>query len=167
MFTRCTTIVSFADAKQSTKAIAIKSPTPDTGNLLGLPLDSDLDAVREKYRRERDKRLRTDGSSQYRKLTSDATYSDVDPYVDPGFTRAPIEEEKEVVIIGGGFGGTWYWNRYPGVQCDVESYVYMPLLEELGTIPTEKYAHGRRSSRTPRRSAVTTTSTRAPHFRRT
>src|SRR5258705_489374 len=39
-------------------------------------------------------------------------------------------------------GGTWYWNRYPGIACDVESYVYMPLLEELGYVPTEKYAKG-------------------------
>ena len=144
----------------------MKSSKPDVGTLLNL--DSDLDVVREKYRRERDKRLRTDGSSQYREMMSEATHNDFDPYVEPDFSRAPIEEETEVVIIGGGFGGllmgvrlrevgiedfriveaagdfggTWYWNRYPGVQCDVESYVYMPLLEELGTIPTEKYAHG-------------------------
>ena len=38
-------------------------------------------------------------------------------------------------------GGTWTWNRYPGAMCDVESYVYMPLCEELGYVPTEKYAH--------------------------
>ena len=139
---------------------------PDVKNLL--EVDPDLEAVREKYRRERDKRLRSDGSSQYREMASDAMETAVDPFVDPGFTRAPIEEEIEVVIIGGGFGGllmgvrlreagiedfrivdaagdfggTWYWNRYPGVQCDVESYVYMPLLEEVGTVPTEKYAHG-------------------------
>jgi len=144
----------------------MKPSKPDAKNFLDL--DSDLDAVREKYKQERDKRMRTDGAAQYRELTTEATLNDVDPYVEPGFTRAPIEEETEVVIIGGGFGGllmsarlreggiedfriieaagdfggTWYWNRYPGVQCDVESYVYMPLLEELGTIPTEKYAHG-------------------------
>ena len=144
----------------------MKPSKPDAKNFL--ELDSDLDAVREKYKQERDKRMRTDGAAQYRELTTEATLNDVDPYVEPGFTRAPIEEETEVVIIGGGFGGllmsarlreggiedfriieaagdfggTWYWNRYPGVQCDVESYVYMPLLEELGTIPTEKYAHG-------------------------
>ena len=51
-------------------------------------------------------------------------------------------EDFRIFEAGGDFGGTWYWNRYPGVQCDVESYVYMPLLEEVGTIPTEKYAHG-------------------------
>jgi cation diffusion facilitator CzcD-associated flavoprotein CzcO len=142
--------------------------SPEAQPEILLESDADLDAVRAKYRRERDKRLRTDGSSQFRELMSEGTHNDIDPYVEPGFTRAAIEEEKEVVIIGGGFGGllmgvrlrevgiedfriveaagdfggTWYWNRYPGVQCDVESYVYMPLLEELGTIPTEKYAHG-------------------------
>ncbi|KAL0940033.1 flavin-binding monooxygenase-like family protein [Colletotrichum truncatum] len=41
-----------------------------------------------------------------------------------------------------GFGGTWYWNRYPGIQCDVESYIYMPLLEDTGYIPTLKYSFG-------------------------
>ena len=42
----------------------------------------------------------------------------------------------------GGFGGTWYWNRYPGLMCDVESYIYMPLLEETGYVPKHKYAYG-------------------------
>src|SRR4029079_15999170 len=90
-----------------------------------------------------------------------------DPYVEPGFTREPIDEELDVVVIGGGFGGlltgarlreagvddfrivekggdfgaTWYWNRYPGAMCDVESYIYLPLLEELGYVPQEKYNH--------------------------
>jgi cyclohexanone monooxygenase len=91
---------------------------------------------------------------------------DLDPYVEPGFTRPALQEELEVLIVGGGFGGllaaarlqkvgitniriiekagnfggTWYWNRYPGAQCDVESYVYLPLLEETGYIPKEKYS---------------------------
>ena len=130
--------------------------------------DSDLVAIREKYERERQKRLRADGSSQFRELMREGSHNDVDPYAPPGFQREPLEQETDVVIVGGGFGGllmgvrlreagitdfriveaggdfggTWYWNRYPGVQCDVESYIYMPLLEELGTIPTEKYAHG-------------------------
>ena len=42
----------------------------------------------------------------------------------------------------GGFGGTWYWNRYPGLMCDVESYIYMPMLEEMGYVPTTRYAFG-------------------------
>ncbi|KAE8371976.1 FAD/NAD(P)-binding domain-containing protein [Aspergillus bertholletiae] len=47
-----------------------------------------------------------------------------------------------MVDEAGGFGGTWYWNRYPGVRCDVESYIYMPLLEETEYMPREKYASG-------------------------
>lgn len=43
---------------------------------------------------------------------------------------------------GGGFGGTWYWNRYPGVHCDIESHVYLPLLDETGYVPEWKYAPG-------------------------
>ncbi|WYZ45035.1 hypothetical protein EsH8_VIII_000351 [Colletotrichum jinshuiense] len=46
------------------------------------------------------------------------------------------------VDTAGGFGGTWYWNRYPGVMCDVEGYIYMPLLEETGYVPKLKYSHG-------------------------
>ncbi|MEY4361485.1 MAG: hypothetical protein RL391_791, partial [Actinomycetota bacterium] len=98
-------------------------------------------------------------------LTGDYEEFDRDPYVEPGFTRAAVREEVDVVIVGGGFGGmiaayrlttlgitnfrivekggdfggTWYWNRYPGAACDVESYVYLPLLEETGYMPTEKY----------------------------
>jgi cyclohexanone monooxygenase len=51
-------------------------------------------------------------------------------------------DDVRIVEKGGDFGGTWYWNRYPGAQCDVESYIYLPLLEETGYVPTEKYAHG-------------------------
>jgi cyclohexanone monooxygenase len=129
-------------------------------------LGFDPDALKAKYREERDKRLRADGSAQYVEIAGDfARYLD-DPYVQPGFARAPLTDEVEVVVIGGGFGGllaaarlreagvddiriiekggdfggTWYWNRYPGAACDVESYVYLPLLEEVGYIPKEKYS---------------------------
>jgi cyclohexanone monooxygenase len=131
-------------------------------------LGFDPAALREKYRRERDKRLRADGNDQYREVEGDLARFVADPYVEPGFTREPLCDGVEVVIVGGGFGGllagarlreagvadiriiekggdfggTWYWNRYPGAQCDIESYIYMPLLEELGYIPTEKYSHG-------------------------
>ncbi|KAJ5890097.1 hypothetical protein N7504_010907 [Penicillium tannophilum] len=47
-----------------------------------------------------------------------------------------------IVDFAAGFGGTWYWNRYPGLCCDVESYIYMPLLEETGYVPTQKYVSG-------------------------
>jgi cyclohexanone monooxygenase len=131
-------------------------------------LDFDPDALREKYRQERDKRLRADGEAQYVEVSAAfARYAEEDPYADPNFTREPLTDEVEVAIIGGGFsgllaaarlreagvadfriieagadfGGTWYWNRYPGAQCDIESYCYLPLLEELGYIPKEKYSY--------------------------
>jgi len=129
-------------------------------------LGFDPDALRAKYRSERDKRLRDDGNEQYVEVAGEFARYREDPYVAPGFTRAPIAEDVTVAVIGGGFGGllagarlreagvqdlriiekggdfggTWYWNRYPGAMCDVESYVYLPLLEELGAVPTEKYA---------------------------
>ncbi len=126
----------------------------------------DPDAMREKYRIEREKRLRDDGNEQYLEVVGDfARYVD-DPYVERGFKRQALAEDVDVVLIGGGFGGlqagarlreagvrnirviekggdfggTWYWNRYPGAQCDVESYIYLPLLEELDYIPSQKYA---------------------------
>lgn len=128
----------------------------------------DLDAIRARYREERDQRLRPDGNDQYRELTGELSGFLADPDPDPDFSRAPLHDDVDVVIVGGGFsgllagarlreaglgririvesgadvGGTWYWNRYPGVQCDIESYIYLPLLEEIGYLPTEKYAHG-------------------------
>jgi cation diffusion facilitator CzcD-associated flavoprotein CzcO len=128
----------------------------------------DVDALRQKYAFERDRRLRPDGIGQYVEIAGRFADFAKDPWSDPHFTRAPLSDEVDVAIVGAGFGGlligarlrelgvqrirlidkaadvggTWYWNRYPGIACDVESYVYMPLLEELGYIPTEKYAKG-------------------------
>jgi cation diffusion facilitator CzcD-associated flavoprotein CzcO len=131
-------------------------------------VEFDVDVLRKKYALERDRRLRPDGIAQYVEIAGPfARFAD-DPWCDPGFTRAPLTDEVDVAIIGAGFGGlltgarlrelgvqdirlidkaadvggTWYWNRYPGIACDVESYVYMPLLEELCYVPTEKYAKG-------------------------
>jgi cyclohexanone monooxygenase len=131
-------------------------------------LDFDPDALRDKYRQERDKRLRPDGEAQYLEVAGAfARFAEEDPYADPAFTRAPLTDEIEIAVIGGGFsgllagarlreaglddfrvieaggdfGGTWYWNRYPGAQCDIESYCYLPLLEELGYVPKEKYSY--------------------------
>lgn len=56
-----------------------------------------------------------------------------------GFKR----EDIRITDSADGFGGTWYWNRYPGLKCDIESYIYMPLLEETNYMPTEKYCSGR------------------------
>jgi len=125
-------------------------------------------ALRRKYREERDKRLREDGNDQYIEVKGEFSHFLDDPYAEPGFERAPLHDEVEVLVIGGGFGGllagarlrqagvenlrivdpasdfggTWYWNRYPGIACDIESYTYLPLLEEVGYMPKEKYSFG-------------------------
>jgi cyclohexanone monooxygenase len=127
-------------------------------------LGFDPDALKKKYLAERDKRLRRDGNQQYQEMKGNFAHYLEDPYVAP-VARAPKTDEVEVVVIGGGFGGllagarlrkagiqdvrmiekggdyggTWYWNRYPGAACDIESYVYLPLLEEVGYMPVEKY----------------------------
>ncbi|MGW0483430.1 flavin-containing monooxygenase [Nonomuraea sp. NPDC003214] len=126
----------------------------------------DKEAIRRRYLEERDKRLRPDGNDQYLRLTGQLSHYLDDPYT-PMTAREPRRDHVTVAFIGGGFaglvtgarlkeagvddvrivekggdfGGTWYWNRYPGAQCDTASYVYMPLLEETGHVPTEKYAH--------------------------
>jgi cyclohexanone monooxygenase len=127
---------------------------------------TDLDAVHAKYLAERDKRLRPDGNEQYVEPTGQFAHYLGDPYVEV-VEREPLFDEVEVVFIGGGFsglvtgaklkqagiddvriiekagdfGGTWYWNRYPGAMCDTAAFIYMPLLEETGHMPTEKYTH--------------------------
>ena len=129
-------------------------------------LGFDPAALRAKYLAERDKRLRAEGNEQYQEIKGQFAHYLEDPYVPAGFTREPLTDEVEVVVIGGGFGGllagarlreagvqdirliekggdfggTWYWNRYPGAACDIESYVYLPLLEEIGYLPVEKYS---------------------------
>jgi cyclohexanone monooxygenase len=138
----------------------------DKAFVANLKLDFDPDALREKYKQERDRRIRDDGNAQYVEVTGKFRHFTDDPYVEPGSTRAPLTDEVNVVVIGGGFGGllagarfqevgindvriiesggdfggTWYWNRYPGAQCDIESYCYLPLVEELGYMPKEKYS---------------------------
>ncbi len=132
------------------------------------PLDFDADTLRAKYAAERARRLRPDGINQYLEISGAFARFGEDPWANPDFSRDPIIDTVDVAVIGAGFGGlligarckqlgvddvrlidkaadvggTWYWNRYPGIACDVESYVYMPLLEELGYVPTEKYAKG-------------------------
>ncbi|WP_307789272.1 flavin-containing monooxygenase [Mycolicibacterium baixiangningiae] len=132
------------------------------------PDDFDIDALRERYAQERAKRLRPEGSKQYVELTDEfAGYYESDPYT-PVQPRNPITEDIDVAVLGGGFGGllsaahlkkagvddvriielggdfggVWYWNRYPGIQCDNESYCYIPLLEELDFMPSKKFADG-------------------------
>ncbi|MGB8365792.1 MAG: flavin-containing monooxygenase [Rhizomicrobium sp.] len=135
--------------------------TPPAGEI-------DIPALREKYRLERDKRIRPEGQKQYfRPMGEVAENYAADPHkaVEP---RAPISEDIDVIILGAGwggimaayyltkagvsnfrnvdtagdFGGVWYWNRYPGIQCDNESYCYLPLLEEMGFLPSKKFADG-------------------------
>ena len=126
----------------------------------------DLEAVRARYAQERDKRLRPDGIEQYLELTGQLGHYLDDPYTERvereprrdhvtfafiggGFaglvTAARLKDagvdDVRIVEKGGGFGGTWYWNRYPGAQCDTAAMIYMPLLEETGYMPTELYAH--------------------------
>ncbi|MGW0585511.1 monooxygenase, partial [Streptomyces sp. NPDC002920] len=117
-----------------------KPPAPTTPVPDGLGFDPD--ALRAKYRAERDRRIRPDGNRQYRRLGGEPSRYAQGPYAEPGFTREPLHDRVEVAVVGGGFGSTWYWNRYPGVQCDIESYVYLPLLEEVGHIPEWRYAPG-------------------------
>ena len=126
----------------------------------------DKDAIRARYRAERDKRLRSDGNEQYVRIAGVFDHYLDDPYT-PVTPRAPKTDHVTFAFVGGGFaglvtgarlkeagiedvriiekggdfGGTWYWNRYPGAQCDTASMIYMPLLEETGHMPSEKYAH--------------------------
>jgi cyclohexanone monooxygenase len=141
---------------------------PSQNNPESADLGFDADMLRDKYREERDRRLRGDGNDQYLEIKGGFAHFLDDPYVEPGFEREPLTDEVEVVLIGGGFGGllagarlreagvedirmidaasdfggTWYWNRYPGVACDIESYIYLPLLEETGYMPKQKYVTG-------------------------
>ena len=127
----------------------------------------DLKVIRERYRIEREKRLRPDGIDQFIEMKDKYAHFLDDPYAEV-VPREPLTDEVTVALIGAGLtglvvgarlvqagvtnvrlidkagdvGGTWYWNRYPGARCDIESYIYMPMLEESGYIPTEKYACG-------------------------
>lgn len=127
----------------------------------------DKDAIRKRYAVEREKRLRADGISQYQRLTDHFRELATDPWT-PVKERPPVTDHVQFTFIGGGFsgictgvhlkklgiddvriidaaggfGGVWYWNRYPGAMCDTKSAVYLPMLEETGYIPSEKWAHG-------------------------
>lgn len=132
------------------------------------PDDVHIAALREKYRQERDVRLRPDGQEQYApaaEATGSVDYGD--PHMDRK-SRDPVSEECDVAVLGGGwagilaayhlraagvddvriieqagdFGGVWYWNRYPGLSCDNDSYCYLPLLEEMKFFPSKKFADG-------------------------
>ncbi len=130
-------------------------------------LGFDPEALRTKYRTERDKRLREEANEQYKEVKGKYAGFIKDPNISQLLSREALTDEVEIAIIGGGFGGliagvrlkelgfhniriiekggdfggTWYWNRYPGAACDTEAYVYLPLLEELDYMPTKKYVY--------------------------
>ncbi|MER6523790.1 NAD(P)/FAD-dependent oxidoreductase [Streptomyces sp. NPDC001508] len=127
-----------------------------------------LSDLRERYRIERERRVRPDGARQYLGADAEFGYYATDPYAGEVAEREPVRDRVDVAVVGGGFGGilagarlrrrgvervrvietggdfggTWYWNRYPGIHCDVESHVYLPLLDETGYVPEWKYAPG-------------------------
>ncbi len=130
----------------------------------------DVGRLRERYEAERALRLKLHERGDVQPVERGgrlARFGD-DLFAPPMRERAPRRGEAEVVIIGAGWGGlltavalrkagfadivlidvagdvggTWYWNRYPGVRCDTESYIYLPLLEETGFVPSERYAPG-------------------------
>jgi len=128
----------------------------------------DPESVRARYLAERDKRL-VPGRAAIRDLDHDERFAAyrADPFT-PFAERDAIDEDVDAIVIGaglaglcigaqlrvagldrirlvdeaGGIGGTWYWNRYPGIMCDVESYIYLPMLEELGYTPVDRYSKG-------------------------
>jgi len=131
----------------------------------------EYERIKERFARERDLRLgyRPDGTAQFTsELTGALARYAQDPHARTPEPRAPLDDSVECLFIGGGFsalltsarlrergiesirivergadvGGTWYWNRYPGVACDVVSYDYLPLLDEMGYVPKDHYAKG-------------------------
>ncbi|GGV22175.1 flavin-containing monooxygenase [Streptomyces griseoflavus] len=132
------------------------------------PSPDELAALRRRYARERERRVRPDGPRQYVGADADFGFYAADPYAGGPAVREPVRDGVDVAVVGGGFGGvlagarlrargverirvidkggdfggTWYWNRYPGVHCDIESHVYLPMLDETGYVPEWKYAPG-------------------------
>jgi cation diffusion facilitator CzcD-associated flavoprotein CzcO len=129
------------------------------------------DQIKQKFAEERDLRLhyRPEGTAQYTSdLSGELAKYEIDPYGGAITPREPIIDTVECLFIGGGFsalltsarlrecgvesirivergadvGGTWYWNRYPGAACDVVAYDYLPLLDEMGYVPSRHYAQG-------------------------
>ncbi|MFJ6462295.1 flavin-containing monooxygenase [Streptomyces sp. NPDC091387] len=132
------------------------------------PAPDELAALRRRYRLERERRVRPDGARQYRPTEAEFGYYAADPYAGEPAGREPLHDTVDVAVVGGGFGGilagarlrqqgvrrvrivekggdfggTWYWNRYPGIHCDIESHVYLPMLDETGYVPEWKYSPG-------------------------
>ncbi|CAM9764963.1 unnamed protein product [Phaeothamnion confervicola] len=129
------------------------------------------DAIKKKFAEERDLRLKYKpaGTQEYiYELEGELAKYEIDTYGGEIKPRAAINDTVECLFIGGGFsallasaklreygvesirivergadvGGTWYWNRYPGIACDVVSYDYLPLLDEMNYVPRDHYAKG-------------------------
>jgi cyclohexanone monooxygenase len=129
----------------------------------------DIPNLRARYRQERSIRMRPEGQHQYVSSADHFVHEtyERDPYM-PVTPRDALVDDIDVAILGGGwcgvlagyylrklgvsnfrviehagdFGGVWYWNRYPGLQCDNDAYCYLPLLEEMGFMPSKKFADG-------------------------
>ncbi|MBN9563757.1 MAG: NAD(P)/FAD-dependent oxidoreductase [Alphaproteobacteria bacterium] len=108
------------------------------------------------------------GAADYMAMEGEFAKYLEDVYSAPPVERQPLHDDCEILVVGAGFaglllwyrlreaglhdvrfcekggdvGGTWYWNRYPGIACDVEAYSYLPLLEDMKYIPTMKFASG-------------------------
>ncbi len=121
----------------------------------------------EQARYQEFKELRR-GAADYMSIEGEFSQYLEDVYSDDPIEREPLNDECEILVVGAGFaalllwhklsqagfedvrfcekggdvGGTWYWNRYPGIACDVEAYSYLPLLEEMGYVPSMKFASG-------------------------
>jgi cyclohexanone monooxygenase len=143
---------------------AIPSPAAVVGHVD----QGEQDAIRARYAAEKARRMRPDGTAQFTFLEGELEAFDRDPHTDGIAERDPVSEAVDVLVIGAGiggiqaavwlqkasvsdvrivdvagdFGGTWYWNRYPGLRCDTESYIYLPFLEETGFMPTDRYTTG-------------------------
>jgi hypothetical protein len=140
--------------------------------LLPLPNSQDYyDKIKQRFVEERDLRLgyRPEGRAQYiYDLEGDLAKYEIDPRAAEPPAREPLNDTVDCLCIGGGFsgllaaarlrergiksirivdraadvGGTWYWNRYPGIACDTPSYDYIPLLDEMGVVPPRYFATG-------------------------
>ena len=122
----------------------------------------------EEQRRYREFKEARIGAADYMRMEGEFSKYLEDVYSEAPVEREALDDECDILVIGAGFGalllwyrlsqagfddvrfcekggdvgGTWYWNRYPGIACDVESYSYLPLLEEMGYIPSMKFASG-------------------------
>ena len=122
-------------------------------------------AEQAKYREFKEDRR---GAADYMAMEGEFSRYLEDVYSADPVAREALDDECEILVVGAGFaglllwyklqdagftdvrfcekggdvGGTWYWNRYPGIACDVEAYSYLPLLEEMGYVPSMRFASG-------------------------